>query len=189
MVKFIAGRALENKNRWQEAVDKIIDGGGHVPKCVVEAIKNGAFNIRHADFTNHNANNFVFRGQKFRSKTKLMSAHFANSRSVSENKREVELEVENLVSSGAIREVSEEEATSAGSIVSPILWITQRRPDGSRKNRLIHHDRCNYTYSRPRFSLTQISAELDMLAEFEEIAKWDLDKAFYTSGVDPWFPI
>ena len=182
---FRAGEFYKNKQKWQQAIHETKETGGFVPRFLEEAVDRGGVNVRHRDFTNNNAKNVIFRGHNFGSHKALMQKEFRNSSSISKNIEEVGMEIQLLLDSGAIEEVSEEEAKSPGSLVSPILWITQMKPDGTKKCRLIHHDMWNYQYSRPKFTLTDIAAELDILAEFLEIEKHDLEKAFYQVSVTP----
>ena len=171
---FRAGEFFKNVKKWQTTVAQVKQDGGHIPPFLEEAIAGGGVNVRHKSFTNPSANEVVFRGKHYRNEEHLLSKNFRNSRSIRRNISQVSKEIVLLEECGAISQVSEQEALSAGSIVSPILWVTQKRPDGKFKSRLIHHDILNYQYSRPKFTLTEISAELDILAEFLEIEKHDL---------------
>ena len=180
---FVAGEFFKNKERWQNAVAAAKENGSFVPQFLEEAISGDGVDVRHKSFTNESARNVKFRGYQFGSKEALLKKNFQNSRSIQRNIDQVLTEIELLLSCNAIEEVSREQAFEEGSIISPILWVTQKKPNGKTKTRLIHHDLLNYQYSRPKFTLTDISAELDVLAEFFSIKKHDLEKAFYQCPV------
>ena len=184
MVKFVGGQILKNQAKWRQAVAFLEDNGGHVPEFFKEAVETGKFNVRHPAYTNKNASHVCFRGFVYKSKHQLLKADLKNRKSVAQNLADVKNECEVLEKCQVIRRITKEEAEEPGSVVSPILWVTQVKSDGSKKNRLIHHCRLNYMYSKPRFALTQIADELDQLAEFEEIAKYDMEKFFYQFSID-----
>ena len=108
-----------------------------------------------------------------------MAKKFENSSSIEKNLDDVLVEIDNLKKCGAIERVSKEEALSEGSICSPILWVSQPKPDGSTKTRLIHHDLLNYSYTKPKFSLSKITVELERLADFNILRKCDKEKCYY----------
>ena len=170
---------MKNQEKWREAIAWMQSNGGHVPAVVLDAVQAGYFNLRHKSFTNPAAKNVIFRGQHFKSKNDLLDRNFENSSSISKNLGDVMTEITSLDNCGAVERVSEAEALSEGSVISPILWIVQTKPDGSLKKRLIHHDLLNYTYSKPKFSLAKVSVELERLADFSEIRKCDKEKCFY----------
>ena len=176
---FSAGKILSNLQKWQAAIEQVEKSGGHVPEVLLDAVKTGEFDLRHSSFTNSNAKNVIFRGQKFSSKEKLLSLDLRNSSSIQKNLGDVLDEIKSLEEYNALREIDEATAFEEGSILSPILWVSQQKEDGSIKHRLIHHDRLNYTYAKPKFSLSTIGQELDRLAEFYGLKKMDLEKCFY----------
>ena len=140
MSSFQAGDLLRNRPLWRDAVVYFENKGGQVPAVVKDAIENGFFDLRHKSFTNHKAKNVVFRGEKYDSSEKLLNTKFENSSSIQKNLSEVLDEISILDKCGGVTEISESEALSAGSIISPILWVSQLKSDGTKKNRLIHHD-------------------------------------------------
>ena len=180
--KFVAGQLLSNLPRWRKFIEEEESCGNFVPEVLKDAVKVGKFNVRHPSFTNFDADHVVFRGRVFESKKELMEKKFENSRTIKDNFDLVWAEILSLVESKAVREISEVEANSEGSVISPILWVSQPKPDNTIKHRLIHHDRLNYTYSRPKFRLAQISTELDRISEFSGLLKADLEKCFYWEG-------
>ena len=109
----------------------------------------------------------------------VLAKEFRNSSSIRKNLADVLNELDCLESSRAVGRVTEEEAKSEGSIIAPILWVKQEKAGGVVKNRLIHHDLLNFTYSRPKFSLARISQELERIADFNELRKCDAEKYFY----------
>ena len=150
-----------------------------------DAIESGCFNMRHKSFTNEKAKNITFQGKKFSSRKELLDYDFPNNKSIQDNIEEVWNKILELERSGAVKGISEEDAYSPGSIISPILWIEQEKEDGSLKKRLVHHDRLNYQYTKPKFSMVTIANELDRLSDFERIRKHDKKSAFYQFPVTP----
>ena len=140
MSNFLAGDLLKNKPYWRDAISYFESNGGMVPVVVKDAVEKGYFDLRHKSFTNFNAKHVIFRGEKFNSKEDLLNHKFENSSSIQKNLSVVLEEINNLTNCRAVSEISESEALSEGSIISPILWVSQTKSDGSKKNRLIHHD-------------------------------------------------
>ena len=177
--KFTAGQLFSNLSRWQRFIEEEERSGAFVPEVLKDAVRSGAFDVRHPSFTNLEADHVVFRGRVFSSKKDLLDKTFENSKSIKENYDLVWAEILALIECKAVREVSEEEAYSQHSVISPILWVSQQKPDLTMKHRLIHHDRLNYTYSKPKFRLANISSELERIADFDGLFKADLEKCFY----------
>ena len=182
MSSFKAGDLLKNRPFWRDAINYYENKGGMVPAVVKDAVESGHFDLRHKSFTNFKASNVIFRGEKYESKDQLLAKNFENSSSIQKNLSEVLDEVMKLDNCGAVVEISEAEALSEGSVISPILWISQIKSDGSKKNRLIHHDLLNFSYAKPKFSLAKITNEVERIAEFEELWKCDKEKCFYCWG-------
>ena len=183
MSNFQAGDLLKNRPFWRDAISYFENKGGMVPAVVKDAVENGFFDLRHKSFTNLKAKNVVFRGDKFNSAEDLLSHKFENSSSIQKNLSDVLAEIKSLDSCRAIGEISESEALAEGSIISPILWVSQVKSDGTKKNRLIHHDLLNYSYSKPKFSLAKISNELERISDFDDLWKCDMEKCFYWGWV------
>ena len=179
MSEFEAGGLLKNKKAWNLLKNEADQFYGGLPPVLSDAIDTGSFDVRHRSFTNENAKNIKFQGIKYASKQDLLDEDFPNSNSVDNNIKEVTKKIQELQKSKAVTEISEEEARSPGSILSPILWIEQEKEDGSMKKRLVHHDRLNYQYAKPKFSMVSITNELDRLADFESLRKHDKQSAFY----------
>ena len=178
-MSFEAGKILQNIDLWKKTMSWFEEQGGQIPPVLKDAVASGKFNLRHKSFTNNNPKHVMFRSKKYKSKEELIAQVFDNSNSIYNNLEEVKGEILDLQKWKAIKEISESEALSNGSVISPILFIIQEKSDGTRKTRLVHHDIMNCTYSKPKFTLARISQELERIADFDELSKCDKTKCFY----------
>ena len=176
---FPFGKFFANKSKWQQIIDDVRSQGGYVPSFIAQAIPNGAVDPFHQDFTNLKRKNIRFRGRTYSDFDRLAEAEIKNSPTIYEFKSEVETELARLDSRGGIRFISEREARSPGSIINPIQWERSPKADGTWKKRFIIHSKANCFYSRPRFSLTDISEEIHVLAKFTELVVCDNSDCFY----------
>ena len=138
--KFVAGQLLSDLKKWQNFIEEEERCGAFIPEVLRDAAKTGKFDVRHPSFTNLEASHVIFRGRVYDNKKEFFSKTFENSRSIKDNFDLVWAEILALLEYKAVREVSEEEAFSEGSLISPILWVSQPKPDQTIKHRLIHHD-------------------------------------------------
>ena len=187
---FEFGGFLKEKNLWQNHIDLVRERGGHVPTFVHQAISNGGIDPFAKEFTNLKRRHVKFRGRFYENFEDLARADLKNSTSIYEHKEEVLAEVDRLASRGGIRFISKQEAFSTGSIINPIQWHRSHRSDGKVKCRFIIHGKVNPYYSRPKFSMAEISDEVHIIAKFDKLVVNDNEDAFYqvkvTSSASKW---
>ena len=150
--------------------------GGVVEKVALEAFEKGEINMRSSEFMNFKAKNITFNNRKYSSWEELKNAKIPNYGSVIENKEEVEREINNLQATGMVAEIEEFDDEH---VVSPIHWIKATQPDGSIKVRLVHHDKNNVFYTKPKCPLPQLHQKIYAMSHLKELRKEDAKKCFY----------
>ena len=184
-MNFRFGQYFSNKDLWLHHIEEVRNNGGYVPPFISQAVETGAVDPYHGDFTNLKRRNFKFRGHFYKDFAHLASTDVPNSPSIYQFQSEVAAEIARLEARGGARFISERDALSPGSIVNPIQWERSPKPDGSWKTRFILHAKGNSFYSRPRFSLADISDEVHILAQFSELAVCDNSDCFYQIRITP----
>ena len=177
---FQAGRALSNTALWLDTCAFLTSEGIPVPSFISQSIHEGKINIFHKDWTNSNPSNLLFRGRRYNSLNHLLQAEVANGATISKNFPKVEAEIDRLISFGAVRKISHEDAKAEGSVINPIQLVTKIKPDGSEKVRLIIHSKMNVTFSKPKLRMPQINNELNYMANEEGLVKVDQSDCFYS---------
>ena len=180
---FVSGEYFKNNVEWKRHLDRVTGAGGHVPNFLYKAIENKAVDPFDSEYTNFKKTNLCFRGQTFNNFTELAAFQFKNSPSIYEFATDVKAEFVRLVNMRAIKLVSREVALAPDSIISPLQWVRQCKPDGSVKSRLILHSKANTLYTRPRFSLCEIGTEVHCVAKFQGLVKVDEKDCYYQFGV------
>ena len=172
------GQILANKEKWSTAVAELKKSGVFVPPFLSRAISSGYFDVFSKEWTNFNARNLHFRGEVFNNLQDLENKFIPNSPSIEENLVDAYAEVSRMKEGRAINQISSEEAFSPESVLSPILWVSKVRADGTRKSRLVFHSKFNCLYSKPKLSMPDIAEECHVVSEFGELVKVDMQDCY-----------
>ena len=178
--RFTPGRLLLQKEKWLELAAEVYRLGGVVEKVALEAFEAGEVNMRSTHFMNFKAKDITFNNYKYSSWEALKNAKIPNYGSVKENLEDVEKEVNNLVALDMVDEVQEFDDEH---VVSPIHWIKNVQPDGSTKVRLVHHDKNNVFYTKPKCPLPQLHQKIYAMSHLDKMNKQDAKKCFYQFGL------
>ena len=173
---FTPGQLLLQKEKWQELAAEVYRMGGVVEKVALDAFEAGELNLRSANFMNFNAKSITFNNRKYSSWEALKKAKIPNYGSIAENREEVEKEVNNLAALKVVQEVGDFDQEH---VISPIHWIKAKQPDGSVKVRLVHHDKHNVFYTKPKCPLPQLHQKIYAMSHLEQMRKEDAKKCFY----------
>ena len=176
LTRFTPGILLEQKSKWLEIAEELYRLGGVVEKVALDAFQSGEIDLRSKEFMNMNTKNITFNNRKYSSWEALKNEKIDNYGSVLENLDEVGAELENLKNIGVVREVKKFDSEH---VVSPIHWIKNIQPDGSVKVRLVHHDKSNCFYTKPKCPLPQLDKQIYSMSHLDLLCKEDQKKCFY----------
>ena len=176
LTRFTPGTLLSQKSKWLEIAEELYRLGGVAEKVALDAFECGEIDLRSKEFMNMNSKNIVFNNRKYSSWLALKNEKIENYGSVTENLADVERELNNLKDLGVVREV---EKFDQEHVVSPIHWIKNTQPDGSVKVRLVHHDKGNCFYTKPKCPLPQLDKQIYSMSHLDQLCKEDMRKCFY----------
>ena len=181
MMEFKAGRALNNRNEWENLVAEVKSLGGYVPQIALQAIKDGAINLYHNSCHNKDPKKVVFRGKKYESLEQLEKADLPNCPSMLQYPDEVDTEMDRLLNIGAIRIMKKVDLEDPDIVISPALWH-RKETETETKFRLILHDKRNNCYTKPNFNLKQAFSQLPDLENVSYLCKADQKSCYHGKG-------
>ena len=171
---FVAGKLIEQKQKWRQLTDLLQTNGHVVPNFYKEAIEDGGFDIFHNEIFNKNLNVWSFNKTSYDSIEDLRDAKIPNYSGVVNNPDLVDQQIENFINMGAIRKSTASDLESNLFTVNPIdLKIFD-----SKKPRFILHFKFNCGYRKIQQKLGNIVKESEALLNISSMKQYDMRHCF-----------